>query len=514
MASIRIFSGALQGLDAIPIEVEVDATPGLHFFSIVGLPDKTVEESKDRITSALRNCGFVSPKQKNQRIIVNLAPADIKKEGPGYDLPIAIGYLIATKQLKNAGSKVILAGELSLDGSLRKITGALSLALMAKKRGFQEIILPAGNMQEVSIVDSVSLVGANTLKEVADHLKAEVLISPTPAVSYKNALNSAVSEQTSEIDLVDIKGQESAKRALLIAASGNHNLLMYGPPGTGKTLLARALPGIMPPLSRDEALEVTKIYSVSGLLDNERIITQRPFRDPHHTTSAVAIVGGGSVPKPGEISLAHKGVLFLDEFPEFPRNVIEALRQPMESGNIVVSRATATSRFPARFMLVAAMNPCPCGNYQDEINACVCTPPSIAKYKKRVSGPIMDRLDIHMLVPRETYEKLSEKNRGSSSADYQKLVLAARDIQRERFVGTKISTNSEIGPKNIDSFCERTADVEKLLKHIMASHGISGRGFHKLLKISRTIADLANSEKIESQHIAEAASYRIQLLEA
>lgn len=499
--SVKLHAAETIGLEGEIIDVEVDYSKGLRSFSIVGLADKEVDEAKERISYAIKNIGLKPPHKQNQKVIVSLAPADIKKEGTGFDLAMALGYILASKQADFETKNKIFLGELALDGMLRPIKGILALAKKAKSAGFEEIFVPDGNGREAAIIDGIKVYKIKNLEELLKHLSGENLLEALGRTEI------SADESPSTHDLTDIRGQEAAKRALMIAASGGHNILMTGPPGTGKTLLARALPSILPPLSYEEALEVTAVHSVSGLLDGPFAKT-RPFRSPHHTSSYVALVGGGAWPRPGEITLAHRGVLFLDEFPEFERRVIEALRQPLEDGVITVSRSRGTVKFPARFMLVAAMNPCPCGNLGSKTKMCLCTPSSLFRYQRKISGPIADRIDLWMEVGQIEHEILSGEKTGQDSKEAFLNVLKARNLQKNRYEKSGIFTNSELGVREIEKFAPLSADARNSLNQAAKHLDLSPRAYHRVIKISRTIADLEGEEEIKQGHILEALQYR------
>ncbi len=499
----RIYSAELEGIAATLIEVEVDLNVGLHAFNIVGLADKSLNEAKERVNSALKHAGVKPPNRENRRITVNLAPADIKKAGSQYDLAIALGYLLATKQILpfETGDKIFL-GELALDGRLRPVTGALNIAEMAKRRGFKFLFLPEANANEAAVIKGLTVFPIKDLETAIQILEERTSIAPA---KFKPQ---AASESFAP-DFSDIKGQEHAKRALIIAASGNHNLLMVGPPGVGKSLLAQALTGVLPALAREEAIEITKIWSAAGLGMNG-LLTARPFRSPHQTASLVAIVGGGSNPKPGEISLAHRGVLFLDELPEFPKNVLESLRQPLEAGVVHVARAKGTLAFPAKFSLVAAMNPCPCGYYGDPEKECRCSAYEVIRYQKKISGPLLDRIDLQIKVPRINIEELRTKSeRERVSPKVKREIESAREIQAKRFTKEKISTNGEMSSRQTQDFIRFETAAENFLNTLDKAR-LSPRGYYRLLKTAQTIADLETAPRVKAEHLAEAFSYRLR----
>ena len=497
-----VYSSSVIGIDAYIVEVEVDISRGLPSFSTVGLPEGAVRESKDRVKAALKNSGYHFPAD---RITVNLAPADVKKEGSGFDLPIAIAILTATGLISRpALTDHIIIGELSLDGGIRSIKGALSMAIMAKELGLKGIYLPSENATEAGVVGEIDVYPSNTLSELVQSLNGMECISPIE-VDRDQIVNKA----DYDIDFNDVSGQENVKRALEIAASGGHNLLMIGPPGAGKTMLAQRLSTIIPNLTFEESLETSKVYSVMGLTPkDEGLIMTRPFRAPHHTISDAGLIGGGQTPKPGEVSLAHNGVLFLDEMPEFKKNVLEVLRQPMESGMVTISRANSTVTYPANFILVGAMNPCPCGFFSDPKRECTCSYREIRRYRARISGPLMDRIDIHVDVPSVPFKDLTGVSQGQSSSDIRQMVIAARKIQEKRLHKTKIHTNAMMNSRQIKRFCQIDTKSDSLLEMAMDKFGLSARALSRILKISRTIADLAGSQEIDQAHIAEAIQYR------
>jgi len=540
MSFAKVYSAQVNLLKGFIVTIEVDLSKGLHSFSLVGLPDKAVDESKDRVSGAIKNSGFKSPKAKNQKIIVSLSPADLKKEGPFFDLGIALSYMLAAGDIKFDSEKKIFLGELGLDGTLRKIRGALPLAQEAKRLGFEEIYLPKENATEAALVEGIKIFGANSLKEVVEHLSfsesskifsgsrsgarpaqkssrlAEtgletgglIAVQPQTKINYK--------KEISRIDFSDIRGQEGAKRGLEIAAAGGHNIAMYGPPGTGKTMLARAFSQILPDLDLDEVLEITGIHSVAGNTNGE-LVCFPPFRSPHHTSSYVSIIGGGTYPKPGEVTLAHRGVLFLDEFPEFEKRVIESLRQPLEDNIVSISRAKGNACFPSNFILVAAMNPCPCGNATSKQKACICKPSDLDRYKRKLSGPIVDRIDLWVSVGNVDYKKLGREGDGNEreqSEEIKERVVRAREIQKNRFekfqkdIKKKITTNSEMNVKDLGMMVNLGGKVRDLLDDSAERLSLSARAYHRVIKIARTIADLENSPEVEEHHILEAIQYR------
>jgi len=518
MSFSRIYSAQTHLLKGKIVTVEVDITKKtLHSFTLVGLPDKAVDESKDRMSSALKNSGFESPKNQNQKVVISLSPADLKKEGPYFDLAIALAYLLSAEEINFDPENRIFLGELSLNGELRPIKGALPLTQEAKKLGFKEIFLPIDNAGEAALVDGITIYGAKNLKEVIDHIfipkkdrkgnllekeREKILPFPKTEIVHKEKINT--------IDFSDIKGQEGAKRGLEIAASGGHNIAMSGPPGTGKTMLARVFSNILPDLDKDDCLEITGIHSVVGLLE-DAIITDPPFRAPHHTASYVSMIGGGANPKPGEVTLAHRGVLFLDEFPEFEKKVLESLRQPLEDNIVSISRARGSAIFPSNFILVAAMNPCPCGNKGNKQKDCICKQGDLDRYKRKLSGPIMDRIDIWVTVQNVDYEKLSSViQEGEKTNTIKERVKNAREIQTKRFKNAprKINTNSEMNVKELNIYAPLDNETKKLLNQSAERLQLSARAYHRTIKLARTIADLEGAPNIFQSHILEALQYR------
>lgn len=495
---------AVVGIDAHEIEIEADISEMLPSFTIVGLPDGAVRESKERVMSAIKNVGFEFPARK---VTINMAPADMKKEGSAYDLPIAIGLLMASGQVSISSTQdYLIVGELSLDGSVKRIRGMLSMAICARELGIKGMLVPLENAEEAAVAEGLDIFPIDSLTTAIAFLEGKKTIPPHQ-IDLKDVFNRSRVYST---DYRDVKGQEHVKRAMLVAAAGGHNLIMVGSPGAGKSMISRRLVTILPDLTLNEALETTKIHSVAGMLDkNTPLLATRPFRSPHHTISDAGLIGGGSYPRPGEVSLSHHGVLFLDELAEFGKQILENLRQPLESGRITISRAAVSLSYPARFMLIAAMNPCPCGYYTDPRHKCSCRPDQIQKYMARISGPLMDRIDIHIEVPALSYEELSQKNPGEDSASMRKKVVNARRIQQERFEGEKdIFCNAHMEPNHVRKVCELGESSQGLLKTAIEKLGLSGRAYDRILKVSRTIADLEGKESIESPHIAEAIQYR------